>query len=448
MHVRFFSITIPPSMILKTATAVAVCLLARSMMAQVSPPERAASNVQIVAHSGGYTLLRNGQPFFIKGAGGGPKYLNEAVAAGANSIRIWSPDEEALERARDAGITALVGLTLGIPRQGFSYLDAAAVQQQLQKTVGVVHRLKSNPAVLIWALGNEVELGATEEQRVAAWKALEQLAQAVKHEDPKHPVIVVLAGAGKSKLRELDRYCPSLDAVGINTYGGIVGLPESVEAQGFRRPYIVTEFGPRGHWEVAKTAWGMPIEDTSSQKAALIVKGYEHAIAHQPQCLGSYVFLWGQKQEKTQTWYGLFLEDGSHVAGVDTMQYLWTGKWPAHRSPIIDGTIAATAQNAASKTTQNVYKPGSLVACSVKASDPDNDPVTVTWELRPDVANNVSQGGDFEPPAAPIAGAVEQHNGQSAMIRIPGNAGDYRIFVYVRNQYRGAATANLPIEVK
>ncbi len=433
---------------MKITKVLAMCLVALSAMARTSSLQATETTVRIVAQSGGYTLMRNGQPFFIKGAGGGPKYLNEAVAAGANSIREWSPDEEGLQRVRGAGITALVGLTLGIPRQGFNYLDSAAVQQQLEKTVAVVRRLKSNPAVLIWALGNEVELGATDEQRVAAWKALEQLAQALKHEDPEHPVIVVLAGAGKNKLRELDGYCPSLDAVGINTYGGIVGLPESIEAQGFRRPYVVTEFGPRGHWEVAKTAWGMPIEDTSSQKAALIVKGYEHAIAHQPQCLGSYVFLWGQKQEKTQTWYGLFLEDGSHVAGVDTMQYLWTGKWPAHRAPVIDGSIVATAQDADGQRAQGIFKPSTRITCSIKTSDPDNDPITVTWEVRPDVANNASQGGDFEPSAAPIWGAVEQQNGQSAVIRIPRNAGDYRIFAYARNQYRGAATANLPIEVK
>ncbi len=424
----------------------AVCLVAMSVVAGATSAQPAQPDIRIVARNGGYTLLRNGQPFFIKGVGGGPQYLDEAAAAGANSVREWSVDDEALERARQGGLTALVGLHLGIPRQGFNYLDAAAVQKQRDTTIAVVHRLKLHPAVLIWALGNEIELNATDEQRLAAWKALEQLARAVKREDPGHPVIVVLAGPGQNKLRELDQYCPSLDAVGINTYGGILGLPETIAKQGFHRPYIVTEFGPRGHWEVAKTAWGVPIEDTSTQKAALISKGYEHAIAHQPQCLGSYIFLWGQKQEKTQTWYGLFLEDGSHVAGVDTIQHLWTGKWPAHRAPVIDGAIVAKPQNAGAEKAKNVFSAGSRIVCSIKTSDPDDDPTTVTWELRPDVANNPSRGGDFEPPAKPISGAIEQQDGQSAVIRVPEHAGDYRVFVYVKNQYKAAATANLPIK--
>ena len=433
---------------MKTLQIGIVPLVAWSVMASALFAQTIETSVRVVVQDGKATLLRNGQPFFIRGAGGGVQHLDEALAAGANSIREWSADEETLHRVRAQGMTALVGLTLGIPRQGFDYLDTAAVQKQLDRTVTAVHRLKSNPAVLIWALGNEVELGAPDEQRIAAWKALEQLARAVKSEDPAHPVIVVLAGTGQNKLRELDRYCPSLDAVGINTYGGIMNLPETVAAQGFRRPYIVTEFGARGHCEVAKTAWGMPIEDTSSQKGAFIAKGYEHAIAHQEQCLGSYVFLWGQKQEKTQTWYGLFLENGAHVAGVDTMQYLWTGKWPAHRAPVMDGKIVAQPQDTENQKAKDVFSPGSRIVCSLKASDPDNAPISIAWELRADVANNRSSGGDFEPSATPISGAVEEQNGQSATIRVPRDTGAYRVFVYVHNQYKAAATANLPIKVE
>lgn len=404
--------------------------------------------VRVVAQGGGYTLLRNGQPCFIKGAGGAASHLEEAVGAGANSIRQWSPDETGLEAARGQGLTVLVGLVLGISRHGFDYHSADAVQKQLEQTVAVVHRLKTNPAVLIWALGNELELGATYDQRIATWKAVEQVARAVKREDPAHPVIAVLAGAGENKLRELDQYCPSLDAVGINTYSGIMNLPETIAEQGFHRPYIVTEFGPRGHWEVAKTSWGMPVEDTSTQKAAFIVKGYEHAIAKRPQCLGSYVFLWGQKQEKTHTWYGLFLPDGAHLGGVDAMQFLWTGKWGAHRAPVIDGGITAKANGRGEESAGDVFAAGSEILCSVAAKDLDRDPITIKWDVRPDVADNPSSGGDFEPAATPLTQSVEQHSNRSAVIRLPNTPGAYRIFVYVYNRHKGAATANLPIETK
>ena len=45
------------------------------------------------------------------------------------------------------------------------------------------------------------------------------------------------------------------------------------------------------------------------------------------QIVGNYVFLWGQKQERTPTWYGLFTPEGEATESVDVMTYLWTGAW-------------------------------------------------------------------------------------------------------------------------
>ena len=53
------------------------------------------------------------------------------------------------------------------------------------------------------------------------------------------------------------------------------------------------------------------------------------------QCVGSYVFLWGQKQERTPTWYGVFLEDGKETESVDVMHYIWNEEWPQNRTPQI-----------------------------------------------------------------------------------------------------------------
>ena len=51
------------------------------------------------------------------------------------------------------------------------------------------------------------------------------------------------------------------------------------------------------------------------------------------QVIGSYVFLWGQKQERTHTWFGLLMDTGETTESVDVMQFLWTGDWPVNRSP-------------------------------------------------------------------------------------------------------------------
>lgn len=44
--------------------------------------------VRIAENSSGYTLLRNNEPYYIKGAGGAD-HLDELIYLGGNSIRTW-----------------------------------------------------------------------------------------------------------------------------------------------------------------------------------------------------------------------------------------------------------------------------------------------------------------------------------------------------------------------
>ena len=65
-------------------------------------------------------------------------------------------------------------------------------------------------------------------------------------------------------------------------YGDIVNLPRYLDETGYDGPLMVTEWGAIGHWEVGKTAWGAPIEQNSSDKAANYLKSHEIAIASRP----------------------------------------------------------------------------------------------------------------------------------------------------------------------
>ncbi|MGA2255216.1 MAG: glycoside hydrolase family 2 TIM barrel-domain containing protein [Thermoguttaceae bacterium] len=401
--------------------------------------------VKIVKHDNGYTLTRNGQPYYIKGVCGGSK-LDQFVEAGGNSIRAYGA--ESLDNAQAKGLTVLVGLNTGKPRNGFNYSDPERLAAQKESIRRTVQRLKVHPAVLMWALGNESELNASEADRIRIWKAFNELAEMIKQIDPKHPVITVLAGLGRTKLSELNEHCPALDAVGLNSYGGMMSLPEEVKRQGWTRPYVVTEFGPRGHWEVGKTPWGIPIEDDSTTKAELYQRAYQHAVAGQGACLGSYVFLWGQKQEKTHTWYGMFLPDGSPLGAVDAMTYNWTGNWPANRCPRIGAGKVSVVAEGPTDTRQHTFAPGTKLKCAVDAADPDGDPITVRWDLRIDIADNPRTGGDREEPTPPIAGAVLSAGGNESVVQLPAKPGKYRIFAYVYDPKGRAATANVPILAK
>jgi hypothetical protein len=150
--------------------------------------------------------------------------------------------------------------------------------------------------------------------------------------------------------------------------------------------------------------------------------------------------------EKTHTWYGMFLEDGNRTAAVDAMTRLWTGQWPTNRCPVIEGGILAGIGSGASHSpTGAVFAAGATLEVSIRASDPESDPLRVTWDVRRDVSDDPRVGGDYEPLEPAIPNAVAESSDTRATLKLPASPGKYRIYVYVRDGHGGAATANLPV---
>ena len=104
-------------------------------------------------------------------------------------------------------------------------------------------------------------------------------------------------------------HAPDLDVVGINSYGSISQVATMADRSKYKGAYIISEWGPTGWWETAKTAWGAPLEQTSEEKRIVYENRYNEYIKHPPRCLGSFVFLWGQKEERTPTWFSMFVEN-------------------------------------------------------------------------------------------------------------------------------------------
>src|SRR5690348_9550075 len=78
--------------------------------------------VDLVKTDQGFQLLRDGRPYFIKGAGGDGS-RKALVAAGGNSLRTWGADklQGVLDEAQQLGLTVAVGIWLGHERHGFDY---------------------------------------------------------------------------------------------------------------------------------------------------------------------------------------------------------------------------------------------------------------------------------------------------------------------------------------
>lgn len=332
-----------------------------------------------------------------------------------------------------------MGIEVGRERHGFDYDDPKAVEKQLLEIKEQVLALKDHPALLIWGIGNELNLHYSNPK---VWDAVNEISEMIHQVDPNHPTTTSLAGLAQKEVNYIKERCPDLDILSVQMYGDLPDLPKLIKEFGWEGPYMVTEWGATGHWEVPTTEWKAPIEENSTLKAANYLKRYKGGIeADSLQCIGSYVFLWGNKQERTPTWYGIFLADGQETESVDVMHYIWNGQWPANRTPqIIDYQLNGKTAS------DDVYlETGKEYVSTITMTDYEKDPLSYSWEILPE-STDLKEGGDEEERPGAVEGLVLSQQDNAVTILAP-EKGAYRLFVYVSDGNNHAAAANIPFMV-
>ena len=400
-----------------------------------------AIKVELSSNNGNWELLRNGSPYYIKGAGG-DKQLDKLVEIGGNSIRTWSTDNarQVLDDAQKHGLTVMMGLWVQHERHGFDYDDEVKVKAQLDGFRRVVLELKDHPALLFWGIGNEVDLNYS---NTHVWDAIEDIAKMIHTLDPNHPTSTVTAGLDKDEVALIKAKAPNIDIYGINTYGDLGNIKKNIREFGWTGPYIISEWGPNGHWEVAKTSWNVPIEQSSNEKAEMYFNRYkDFIIGDREMCIGSYVFLWGQKQETTSTWYGLFSESGLTSEAIDRLELLWTGKEPRNRAPL----LKSVQFNGKTKFEKIEVTADQRCEAYALVNDLDGDKLKFDWLIIPE-STDIRSGGDAESAPLPVQGLFSQKRTESSVFRAPLEAGSYRLFVFVMDGKGHYSYENIPFYV-
>jgi len=400
-----------------------------------------AIKVEVVERDGGWMLLRGGIPYAVNGAGG-QKYLDDLVEIGGNSFRTWSLDnaQEYLDEAQKRGLTVLMGLWVQHERHGFDYNDEAAVAKQLDYFTRKVRELKDHPALLMWGIGNEVDLFYTNHK---VWNAVQDIAEMIHREDPNHPTTTVTAGLHRQEVELVSKMAPDIDIFGVNTYGGLRQAVDSIDDYGWDGPFLIAEWGPNGHWEVAKTVWGAPVEQSSTSKAKSYAERYR-MITSSKNCIASYVFLWGQKQETTSTWYGLFTNDGDQTQPIDELHKAWKAKEPANRSPRV-GEFGLTLKG--EKVKDNMLVEGEVYDAFVKLVDPDDDKLKVTWSVVSE-STDTKAGGDAESAPPAIPGLIKRQNAEGVTFKAPSREGAYRLYMTASDRNGKTGYMNIPFYVR
>ncbi|TVS11505.1 MAG: hypothetical protein EA419_07870 [Wenzhouxiangella sp.] len=403
-------------------------------------------SVEIVRGETGYQLLRDGQPYVVRGAGMVYDDLERFVARGGNSIRTWTTRSEEvdmpalLDRAHALGVTVALTLPMAPERAGFDYDDEEAVADQLEMLREEVLRYRDHPALLFWIIGNELNHSYSNPR---VWNAVNDVARMIHEVDPHHPATTAIAGMRDEVIEEILARAPDLDFLSIQAYGRLFELPETLARLAFDQPFMITEWGTIGWWEMESTTWGAPVELTSSEKADVFLRAYEEVLVPlDDRLIGSYAFFWGQKQERTPTWFGLLTRNGEQTEAGDVLEYIWTGQWPGHRTPRVE---ALTLDGRGARENVIVLAGQTYPARFVVGQDSDQA-LAYRWEVKPE-SDASEVGGDYEPYIPSVDGVLDAVDAAETSLRVP-ERGAYRLFAYAGDERGRVAHANIPFLVE
>ncbi|MGW2399586.1 discoidin domain-containing protein [Kitasatospora sp. NPDC001664] len=334
------------------------------------------SVVKVTGSQGSWGLSVNGAPYQVKGVTWGPAaadavaYVRELKAAGVNTVRTWGTDAGSrplLDAAAAHGLKVVAGFWLN---QGADYVnDTAYKNATLDSVRQWVTTYKDHPGVLMWDLGNEVILTAqdhtyngttVEQQRVAYAQFVEQLARAVHAVDPDHPVTSTDAYTGAwAYYRD---HTPSLDLLAVNAYGSVCNVRQDWLNGGYAKPYIVTETGPRGEWEVPNDANGAPTEPTDVEKRDGYTRAWGCITGHPGVALGATMFNYGQEYDFAGVWYNLTPNRWKRL-GFHALAAAYGGSAAQGNTPPVISALTADATVAA----------GGKLTLRATVTDPDAD---------------------------------------------------------------------------
>ena len=399
--------------------------------------------VKVIKTAQGHELLVHGEPFYIKGVGvgeaygkKGENYLKMAKALGANTVRTWGTDQgtkKYLDEAARQGLLVDAGIWLNYvaPDGSYSYIrDTQYMADKEKETLDYVKRFKDHPAILMWNVGNEAFMFTKgEDERIALANFLEKLIKKVKAEDPNHPVIY--ASANTTALPYLNKYVPSLDIVGMNIYGSVVSAESRWKTLGYKIPYVVTEFGPLGPWDLPKDRNGRMIELSDYTKASQYRNHWRLITERRGKNLGGFVFHLGETTQETLTAWNI----NDHLYKKESfleMQKLFIGKNIKNHSPRVD-SISGIPDQAA---------PGAIFSVEVKASDPEKDKLSYIY-----IASSSAEGILAYYVNNEVLLRVEGR-GPAVKIYAPSQKGLYRIYAFVRDSAGNSSVKSRTVKVE
>jgi hypothetical protein len=402
------------------------------------------STVFVKKTEGKYELYRNGKPFYIQGASGN-SYLEELKKSGANTFRVYDTVniKAVLDEALKLDLAVIVDLMLPKFKGNEEYYKEDEVRNELKTNILIaVENNKNHPALLMWNF-NELEYPHKLKHKYFR-NFFGNLVDEMHKVDSNHPISTSITGSNKKQIASLQFWCPQLDLISINVFGGLGKLESDINKIKYlwNGAYYISEWGINGPWEESDlTIWRGPIEKTSSDKATNLVYRFQNDMPKNNRNLGHLAFFWGQKQERTHTWFSLFSENGDKTQMIQDLKYIWSGEKSKNKLP----QFKKMHVNGKSSYNNIILNACDIIKSSIEFDNSENDSLTIKWELFPE--NWYYFFGSKENKPAKYSTSITKINDNSVEFQVPSEEGPYRLFSYIYDSKGNFATANVPFYV-
>ncbi|MGZ8551324.1 MAG: glycoside hydrolase family 2 TIM barrel-domain containing protein, partial [Chitinophagaceae bacterium] len=427
-----------------------VCLFKRSLNS-FERPDYGYKSRFVKGEPGKFELQINNKSYYIKGVayntahdwrdGNMPltrrrvvKDFEKIKEMGANTIRRYGTgiyDKNILNIADESGLNVLYGFWFD-PKVDY-YLDSAKIKAYIKEVEESVVQYKDHPCIIGWSLGNE-SWGLLKHRyakpylvkvRESYVQLIEHLAQRIHELDPSRPVFTCMEHEEHQLPGELAVFhddAPSVDVIGINSYykEQISTLNHIAWQFDSLRPYLVSEFGPRGYWDpnYNKTNNKDIIEETDTEKAewykyqwSAYVEGFKGYN------VGGFAYCWHDRMEGSYTWFGLTDFKGRVKPSYYALKEQWTRKKQEKFSEF-------------SITGPSHLEPGSRYTFSAVSTKGEKDNLLYEWRLLKD--EYLKQINNIEATDDP----------SSVKVEIPKEPSKYRLYLFVTDKDNNRVTTS------
>lgn len=326
--------------------------------ASIIQPHSETSPKMLKNEGGIHQLLVDGNPFYIKGIcyntghdweeGFNPlsrKQLDKDFQLikkmGANTIRRYEPsiyDRNILSVAKEHDLKVMFGFWFD-PKVNYDK-DENELKAYEKKVLSQVRKHKNDNSIIAWNIGNET-WGLLKKHyaqpylsivRRSYLEFLDDLAVKIKEIDPERPIFSSEEHDNERLIGAISQYkafAPHVDVIGINSYyEENISQVDSIMTKVYPgKPYVVTEFGPKGYWNKELGDYrndSVLIELSSLNKAEWFQRQWVAYInQHKGKNLGGMAFSWTDRYEGTATWFGITDYQGRLKPAYYYLQNVW-----------------------------------------------------------------------------------------------------------------------------